>query len=193
MRNMKLSASFGFLLVVVLTVFPFAAQAKPESQGSRKVTVSGLVEKPFTITTATVKQMKVAEGENAAIVCESGETHKTLKTYKGVLLRDILDSAKVVIADPRQRGEYFVLIRSTDNYNVLFSYNELYYGTAGDNTWLVFEENGKSIDKDGRFVIFCSTDKATGPRHVKWVNGIEVLQVNTSKPVEFSKPIELCK
>jgi DMSO/TMAO reductase YedYZ molybdopterin-dependent catalytic subunit len=185
MRN-KLSAYFGLLLVLALAAHPLTAQAKTDGITSGTVTVSGLVEKTFTITTSSIKQMKVAERENSAIVCDSGETRKTLKTYKGVLLRDILDSAKVVISNPHQRGEYSVLVRSIDNYNVLFSYNELYYGMAGDNTWLIFEENGKPIDKDGAFVVFCANDKATGPRHVKWVNGIEVIKVNTEQSAQSS-------
>ncbi|NMW22318.1 MAG: molybdopterin-dependent oxidoreductase [Chlorobiaceae bacterium] len=192
MRNTRLSARIGFLFVAALLVVPFTAQAKGDNPESQTVKVYGLVEKPFTITTASVKQLKVAEGESAAIVCVSGETHKILKTFKGVLLRDILDSANVLIADPHQRGEYVVLVRSIDNYNVLFSYNELYYGTTGDNTWLVFEENGKSIDKEGRFVVFSAKDKVTGPRHVKWVNGIEVLKVNASKPMETATPMVHC-
>ena len=193
MRNKRLSGYLRLLIVAAITVVPFAAEAKGDNQGSATVKVSGLVKNPFSITTSSVKKLKIAEGENAAIVCGTGETRKTLKTYKGVLLRDILDSAKVVIADPHQRGEYFVLIRSIDNYNVLFSYNEIYSGTAGDSTWLIFEENGKSIDKDGRFVVFSAKDKVTGPRHVKWVNAIEVSKVNTSKPVETSKPMKQCK
>ena len=183
----KLSGHFRLLLLLALAFYPFAAQAKPESKVSETVTISGLVEKPFTITKTSIKLMHVAQRENSAIVCDSGETRKTLKTYKGVLLRDILDSAKVVIPDQHQRGEYAALVRSTDNYNVLFSYNELYYGAAGDNTWLIFEENGKPIDTDGAFVVFCASDKATGPRHVKWVNGIEIMKVNAQQPVQSCK------
>ena len=182
----KLSTYFGLLLVLALAACPLTAQAKTDGITSGTVTVSGLVEKPFTITIPSIKLMKVEEQKNGAIVCDSGETHKTLKTYKGVLLRDILDSGKIVLSNPRQRGEYAVLVRSIDNYNVLFSYNELYYGTAGDSTWLIFEENGKPIDKDGLFVVFCATDKATGPRHVKWVNSIEVIKMNTEQPAPSS-------
>ena len=91
MRNKRLSGYMRLLIAATITAFPFAAEAKPDSQGSATVKVSGLVENPFTITTSSVKQLKVAEGENTAIVCGTGETRKTLKTYKGVLLRDILD------------------------------------------------------------------------------------------------------
>lgn len=187
MRTKELSKHVQLLLVLALTASPSTAQAKPDNPTSKTVTISGLVEKPFTITTASIKLMKITEQKNSAIVCDSGETRKTLKTYKGILLRDILDSAKVILPNPRQRGEYSVFIRSTDNYSVLFSYNELYYGTAGDNTWLIFEENGKPIDKDGAFVVFCSSDKATGPRHVKWVNGIEVSKVNSEQTISSCK------
>jgi len=187
MKNTRLSVCSGFVLAFALALYPLSTQAKTDSPVSETVSVSGLVEKPFTITIAGIKKMNVSERGKSAIVCDSGETRKTLQAYKGVLLRDILDSAKVVMPNQRERGEYTVLIHSTDNYNVLFSYNELRYGVAGDNTWLIFEENGKPIDKDGLFVVFCATDKATGPRHVKWVNGIEVSKVNTAKSVTTGK------
>jgi len=175
------------MLLASLVNAPFTVQANPGSNTSETVSVSGLVEKPFTITIANIEKMNVSEHENAAVICDSGETRKTFRKYKGVLLREILDSAKVVIPDARQRGEYAVFIHSTDNYNVLFSYNELHYGTAGDNTWLIFEENGKPIEQDGRFVVFCANDKVTGPRHVKWVNRIEVLKINSTYPIETVK------
>jgi DMSO/TMAO reductase YedYZ molybdopterin-dependent catalytic subunit len=178
MKKNGFSAHSALPLLFALTLYPLTVQAKPDWRESETVKVSGLVEKPFTITTASVKQMKVSERKNGAIVCASGEIRQSLKSFKGLLLRDILDSAKIVMPNPRERGEYQVLVRSSDRYNVLFSYDELYYGTAGDDTLLVFEENGKPVDNEGRFVLFCTSDKVTGPRLVKWVDRIEVSKVN---------------
>ncbi|NTW11346.1 MAG: molybdopterin-dependent oxidoreductase [Chlorobiaceae bacterium] len=179
---MKSSSAKAIMLLLAVLYSAAPAMAKSNNSVSGSVTVTGLVEKPFTITPTSVKAMHTIERENSAIVCGSGETRKTLKTYKGVLLRDILDSAKVTMPNPHQRGEFAVLVRSTDNYNVLFSYNELYNGSAGDNTFLIFEENGKPIDKDGLFVVFCSNDKLTGLRHVKWVNNIDIIKVDAGNP-----------
>ena len=181
--------SLCMLLIAMLFTTGSVSAKKPENV-STMVTVSGLVEKPFTISPESIRTMHPVERENSSIVCDSGQTRKVLKSYKGVLLRDVLDSAKVVMPNSKQRGEYAVLVRSTDDYNVLFTYNELFYGTAGDNTWLIFEENGKAIRDDGLFVLFCSSDKFTGPRHVKFVNGLEVLKVDAGRkvPTNCSQP-----
>ena len=69
MRKKGLSTHVRLLLVLALTASPLTAQAKPDNPASETVTISGLVEKPFTITTASIKLMKTAEQKNSAIVC----------------------------------------------------------------------------------------------------------------------------
>lgn len=93
-------------------------------------------------------------------------------------MKSILEEANIKIEKPKERGKYFVLITATDGYQVIFSYNELMYSVASENTFLVYEEEGKEIDKEGKFVIICASDIISGPRHVKWLKIIEVKKVD---------------
>lgn len=97
-------------------------------------------------------------------------------TFKGLLLKDIIIAADVTLdkANKKERGTYYVLVTASDGYKVIFTYNELMVAASGNNTFLLFEENGKPIMDDGRFVVMCTSDIITGARHVKWVKSIEV-------------------
>jgi DMSO/TMAO reductase YedYZ molybdopterin-dependent catalytic subunit len=143
-----------------------------------KIDVMGLVENPFTITIESIKKMKVKEGKNANITDGKGEVKKQLKTFKGVLLKDILLDAKVKMERNKDRGKFIVVVSASDGYTVIFSYNELMYSAAAENTYILFEENGTAIKQDGKFVVFCTTDTISGPRHVKWVKSIDIRKID---------------
>jgi DMSO/TMAO reductase YedYZ molybdopterin-dependent catalytic subunit len=144
---------------------------------TKSVEVKGLISKPFIITAEKIKELKlkVYEVKNTKVVCQTdGEVKKTLATFKGVLLKDIVMVAGIKIDSMKQKGAYYVLVTASDNYKVIFTYNELMLTTGGNNTYLIFEENGKPVTDDGLFVVMCTTDLMTGARHVKWVKEIEV-------------------
>lgn len=110
-------------------------------------------------------------------MCATGEVKKAVRSFKGILLRDILDSAQVQMPRKKARGEYIIYVTASDGYTVIFAWNELYYSPAGENTWLLFEENGQPISEEGKFIILCTSDVVTGLRHVKWVENIEVKRI----------------
>ncbi len=155
---------------VIVAVFwaPACAQVSPT------VEIKGLVENPQTLQVADLQQMKPETRQNVKIVSLSGEVKRQIGELKGVLLREVLDKAKVKTASPKERGKLYIVVKATDGYTTLFAYNELFNNPTGDNVLLVFEEDKKALEKDGAVVLITTTDKITGPRHVKWVQSIEV-------------------
>ncbi|MDO1445255.1 molybdopterin-dependent oxidoreductase [Rhodocytophaga aerolata] len=172
-------------IVCLLLLYVFGievlAQAKasdtPAFPSVTEVQVEGLVEKPLSISVASLKKRKVVEGKNYTIVSSKGEVKRTIGSYKGVLLKDLLNEAKITMANSKERGKYYVLISATDGYEVLFSWNELYNNKTGDSVYVLFEENSKEIVEDGPFVLICTADTITGPRHVRWVKSIKVAKL----------------
>lgn len=169
---------FLFVPLFCITVHVTQAQITTDSTFvTESVTVTGKIEYPMVLTFESFQKMKVVNGKGVNIMCQSGTHKKTIKTFKAVLLRDVIDSASVVMDRKKDRGKFVVVVTASDNYKVVFSYNELYFGAAGDNIYVAFEENGKAITEEGKIIVFCASDKVSGPRHVKWVKGIEIKEI----------------
>ncbi|MBP9712658.1 MAG: molybdopterin-dependent oxidoreductase [Sterolibacterium sp.] len=146
---------------------------------TREIRVSGEVDNPLLVSVDMLWKMQVFSGGEHQLVCRSGENKKRVSTFKGVLLKDILEKAKVRIAGHKESGRYVVLITSTNNYPVSYAYNELMFNDTGNHVYVTFEEDGAPITQDGGLMsVVTMDDTVTGVRHVKWPSRIEVIRLS---------------
>ena len=141
------------------------------------VEVKGDVEQPFSFTIDDLKKMKVVGIDTFNLVCQTGATLENNFGCKGVLLKDILNKAKIKQTGHKDRN-FYILARASDNYMATFSWSEIFNNITGENTYVIFEENGKPIQRKGEMILICINDIKTGPRHVFWLKSIEVYRVN---------------
>ncbi|NSL85978.1 molybdopterin-dependent oxidoreductase [Chitinophaga sp. Mgbs1] len=171
--SLKCLYAVALLLVLCAATRATATPWQPYGLPADSVTISGQVTHPLTLSQEHLRRFNAVTGKDLKIVGVKGDIKKTLHSWKGVLLTTLLDSAGIRLA-PKERGRCYIVVRGTDNYTTLYSWNDLFNNPTGSHVVLLYEENGQPITTDGPFVMVCTTDKITGPRHVKWVNRIEV-------------------
>lgn len=142
---------------------------------NHEIEVKGDIEFPLQLSVDSLKKMKVVTIDNFKVVCQSGEVKKDDKVCKGVLLKDILEKAKIKQNGHKDRN-FYIVARASDDYKATFSWAEIFNNPTGENTYVLFEENGKPV-KSGEMILICKNDIKTGPRHVYWLKSIEVYKV----------------
>jgi hypothetical protein len=91
------------------------------------------------------------------------------------LLRDVLDRAKPVEKKRMDLRKSAVVATASDGYRVVFSWGELYLSPIGDGALVVYERDGAPLDDgEGRIALVSLKDTRPGPRHVKWLQSIEL-------------------
>lgn len=144
---------------------------------SKKITIKGEVENQLILNVDSLKKMNVITIENFKVVCQSGSNMKENKLCKGVLLKEILEKAKIKQQNHKDRN-FYIVARATDNYKATFSWAEIFNNPTGENVYVLFEENGMPIKAQGDMILICKNDIKTGPRHVYWLSSIEVKRVD---------------
>ena len=167
----------GFAAASLLAAAPaaWAAPAAARDNMSHALAVTGMVETPLTLTLADLRKLPPASGGEIAVTRHNGDKAETITSYKGVRLRDILDKAVLDAPGHNDVKKIAIIASATDGYAVVFSWGELYNSPAGESIIVYYEKNGKALDdNDGEIALISAQDIRTGPRHVKWLNGIEV-------------------
>ncbi|WP_281310731.1 molybdopterin-dependent oxidoreductase [Flavobacterium flavigenum] len=97
---------------------------------NHQIEVKGDVEFPLLLNVDSLKKMKVVTIDDLKVVCQSGEIKKDDKVCKGVLLKDILEKAKI-----RQNGHkdrnFYIVARASDDYKATFSWAEIFNNPTG--------------------------------------------------------------
>ena len=104
------------------------------------------------------------------------ERESGMDRYQGVLLRDILEEAGMKFVRKWEPG-VCIRVRDAGDHEVVFSFGEIFYGSAGRSTLLAYEKSGRLIEPDegvGELVI--ATDVRAG-RFIKGVREIAVERV----------------
>jgi len=103
------------------------------------------------------------------------EYRSTIKNVKGVLLRDVLSKVSFKEKSPKILSEYYIVCIAEDGYKVVFSWNEIFNTSVGDNVLIIPKIDGRP--KDGISTL-SPTDFATGRRYVKTLKTIQLKKIN---------------
>lgn len=161
------------LLVVSVTGF---SQNKIET--TNEFTVTGLVDKPITISYPDIEKQKIIDIGDFKITNHLGEFKKEYKNVKGVLLLDLLKDISITTASPKLLSEYYLVFKASDGYSVVVSWNELFNTEIGNTFYIVTEANNQSQkDAPEKILLIATKDFKTGRRHIKGLQNIEVKRI----------------
>ncbi|RDC57962.1 molybdopterin-binding protein [Pedobacter chinensis] len=162
-------------LIPILLLFSFAATA----QESKEFVVDGKVKNKLTIDLASLKQYKSISIDSMTIFNHLLQRKSSIKNIKGVSLKEVLSKVDIDEESPKKLSEYYLVCTATDNYKVVFSWNEVFNAKSENNILILtsFDTDPAKAEK-GNIAMITTSDAATGRRFVKGLSKISILQVN---------------
>ncbi len=155
----------------VLLAFAISAQAAM----SDTLVVRGAVEHTLTLSADDLRAFPPQQLAEVMLTRQNGADAGKLQNLKGVRLADLINKAVPVVHDHNDIKKMIVVATATDGYRVVFSWSEIFNSTAGDGMIVYFEKDGKPLgDDEGHIAMVSTKDTKTGPRHVKWLQTLEV-------------------
>lgn len=175
MRRLARLTLPSFLLVLSLACASSApAHAVPTTPAAPALTIGGGVERSLTLSVEDLRRRPAAELAEVRVAGKFGGS----SVVRGVRLRDLLKEAGIVTRDNNTVKKLAIIASADDKYTVVFSWNELFNASAGENVLVLFERDGKPLPHaEGPLALLSADDLRTGPRHVKWLRAIEVRQI----------------
>lgn len=172
---MRRLASLTLLCAALGAALPAFAHGVAPATPARAVLVTGAVERSLNLDVAALRAHDPAQIVVLRLPTKDGGG---INEVRGVRLRALLDDAKIVVRDHNTVKKLAIIAAATDGYKVVFSWNELFNGKASDNVLVLFERDGKPLAvSEGPLALIAGDDLRTGPRHVKWLQSIEVRQI----------------
>lgn len=164
-------------LVLAFTVFSTSAQ-KENIPTTENFSIEGKVKKSLTVSLVDLSSYKSYSIDSIVITNHLGERRSTLKNVKGVLLVDILNKVEIDSETPKVLSEYYFVCIASDNFKVVFSWNEIFNSATGKSVYVITGQDGKpATGLDNRIALVSPKDQMTGRRYVKGLQKIVIGRV----------------
>ncbi|MFS2004553.1 molybdopterin-dependent oxidoreductase [Duganella sp. CT11-25] len=148
----------------------------PPATPAARVAVSGAVQQALSLSVDDLRQFP--QDQIVELLLPARDATSQPSVLKGVRLRALLERAKVVAADHNTVKKLAIIAAATDGYKVVFSWSELFNAELGNSVLVVFERDGQPLAvAEGPLALISGKDIRTGPRHVKWLQSVEVRQI----------------
>lgn len=158
-------------------LFSLAAAAQQPIPSTESFTIEGAVKNRTTVKQTGLDSFASHSIDSLVIYNHLMQPRRTATGIKGVRLRDLLDKA-VIEGAPKQLSEVYITCIATDGYKVVFSWNELYNTSVGDEVLVLTESDGKKgLAMESRMALLSAADAATGRRYVKGLQRVVVERV----------------
>ncbi|MDI3320541.1 molybdopterin-binding protein [Pinibacter soli] len=169
-------------LIVVLTLIVATSSIgfaqKKAFATSDSIVVKGNIKAQMVITPASLSAYKKVTLGNVVIKNHEGKPKDTLMNVRGVLLKDLLAKAELDESGFKRFSEFCIVVKCTDDYTVVYSWNELFNSPTGDATYIVTDKDGQQLSQmKDKIAIITPSDYNTGRRFTKSVSSIEIKRI----------------
>ena len=167
------------ILILVLAFTFFSASAQKENiPTTENFSVEGKIKKSLTLTLADLSTYKSYSIDSIVITNHLGERRSSLKKVKAVLLKDIFDKVEIDAENHKMLSEYYLVCIASDNYKIVFSWNEIFNSDTGKSVYIITAQDGKpATTVDNRIALVSSKDQMTGRRYVKGLQKIVIERI----------------
>ncbi|MBE9666993.1 molybdopterin-binding protein [Mucilaginibacter boryungensis] len=162
-------------LLFILMLLSATTFAQEKVKQTYQFSITGKVKKESVITMDSLKQYPIKNLGDIKVTDHLGNFKHQDEQLKGILLKDILSHTTYAVASPKLLSTVYFVCSGSDGYRVVYSWNELYNTSVGDNVFIIMEKNGVKIDKMPESIQMTSyTDYKTGRRYLHNLNKIVI-------------------
>ena len=166
-------------LVLVALLILSSARGQETIPPTDHFSIEGKVKKRVEIGTADLATFPVVTLDSVVITNHLRQRKGVLMNVKGALLKDVLARAVIDADDVKILSRFYIVCIASDNYKVVFSWNELFNSETGDHVLVITEKDGKKLaEMADRIALLSPTDLATGRRFLKGLKSIVIEEVN---------------
>jgi DMSO/TMAO reductase YedYZ molybdopterin-dependent catalytic subunit len=158
------------LIVLFSALLGLAHAAAPEGS----VAIAGDVQRPASLTVDALRAFPAtAQIDFKTTRDVDGRQQQTI--VHGVSLKAVLEQSGLAERDRFDWRKAVVIAIARDGYRAVFSWQELFNTEGGGQVLLAYERDGAPLGaNEGPIALHAPNDTRTGPRHVKWLERIEV-------------------